>query len=162
MKVRARIAPLLVVGAIASALFRLDAQVVIVRDAGPGPVGRRLAQALAAPHQLIPPDTARAILPRDSAFAQTVIVLHRDAVIEARVHGDVIVVGGDAFLHPGALVDGRVIAIGGGVYESRLAITRAVRFQFEPPPGQNRAMSLSGESGNAPRTRASPRLLTSL
>jgi len=122
--IRARIAPLLLVGAIASALFRLDAQTVVVRDAGPGPVGRRLAEALAAPHQLIPPGAGRAVLPRDSAFAQTVIVLHRDVVIEARVHGDVIVVGGDAFLHPGALVDGRVIAIGGGVYESRLAITR--------------------------------------
>ena len=124
MTLRARIAPLLLVGAIASALFRLDAQTVTVRDPGPGPVGRRLAQALAAPHRLIPPDASAARLPRDSAYPQTVIVLGRAAIIEARVHGDVIVVGGDAFLHPGAAVDGRVIAIGGGVYESRLAITR--------------------------------------
>jgi len=121
---RARIAPLLLLGAIASALSRLDAQTVVVRDAGPGPVGRRLAEALAAPHHLIPPGPTAALLPRDSAYAQTVIVLHRDAIIESRVHGDVIVVGGDAFLHPGASVDGRVVAIGGGVYESRLAIVR--------------------------------------
>ena len=124
MRDRARIAPLLLVGAIASALFRLDAQTVVVRDPGPGPVGHRLAEALAAPHHLVPPGASAALLPRDSAYAQTVIVLHRDAVIEARVHGDVIVVGGDAFLHPGALVDGRVVAVGGAVYESRLAITR--------------------------------------
>jgi len=120
----ARFVPLLLVGAIASALSNLDAQTVAVRDPGPGPVGHRLAEALAAPHRLIPPADSAALLPRDSAYAQTVIVLHRDAIIEARVHGDVIVVGGDAFLHPGALVDGRVVAIGGGVYESRLAITR--------------------------------------
>lgn len=124
MRPRARITPLLLVGAIASALFRLDAQTVVVRDPGPGPVGRRLAQALAAPHHLIPPGASSARLPRDSAYAHTVIVLGRDAIIEARVHGDVIIVGGDAFLHPGAVVDGRVLAIGGGVYESRLAFTR--------------------------------------
>jgi hypothetical protein len=124
VRLRARVAPLLLVGAIASALFRLDAQTIVVRDRGPGPVGRQLAEALAAPHRLIPPGPTAAVLPRDSAYAQTVIVLHRDAIIESRVHGDVIVVGGDAFLHPGASVDGRVIAIGGGVYESRLAITR--------------------------------------
>jgi hypothetical protein len=119
---RARIAPLLVVGAFASA--KLDAQSVVVRDPGPGPVGRRLAAALAARHRLIAPDTGTALLPRDSVYAQTVIALHRDVSIEARVRGDVIVVGGNAFLHPGAIVDGRVIAIGGGVYESRLAIVR--------------------------------------
>lgn len=142
MRIRARIAPLLLVGAIASALSRLDAQTVVLRDPGPGPVGRRLAEALAAPHRLIPPGAAAALLPRDSAYAQTVIVLHRDAIIEARVHGDVIVVGGDAFLHPGAQVDGRVVAIGGGVYESRLAITRGgveshrdFTFDVEPAAG---------------------------
>ena len=124
MTIRARIAPLLLLGAMASAAFRVDAQTVVVSDPGPGPVGRRIAEALAAPHHLIPPGTSAALLPRDSAYAQTVIILHRDAIIEARVHGDVIVVGGDAFLHPGAIVDGRVVAIGGGVYESRLAITR--------------------------------------
>ena len=136
-----RIAHLLLVGAIASALSSLDAQTVVVRDAGPGPVGRRLAEALAAPHHLVPPGPTAALLPRDSAYAQTVIILHRDAIIESRVHGDVIVVGGDAFLHPGALVDGRVVAIGGGVYESRLAITRGgveshrdFTFDVQPTP----------------------------
>jgi len=124
LRLRARVAPLLLVGAMASAMSRIDAQTVVVRDAGPGPVGRRLAEALAAPHHLVPPGPTTALLPRDSAYAQTVIVLHRDAIIASRVHGDVIVVGGDAFLHPGASVDGRVVAIGGGVYESRLAIAR--------------------------------------
>jgi hypothetical protein len=39
---------------------------------------------------------------------------------------------------------------------------RVVRFQLDPPPGQNRAMSLSAESGATPRTSASPSCLTSL
>ncbi|HEY2376224.1 MAG TPA: polymer-forming cytoskeletal protein [Gemmatimonadaceae bacterium] len=119
----ARLAPLLLFAGAMNAA-RLDAQRIIVRDAGPGSFGHRLAEMFASPHRLIGPAATPAILPRDSAYAQTVVVLHRDVVIEGRVHGDVIVVGGDAFLRPGAVVDGRVIAVGGAVYESRLAITR--------------------------------------
>lgn len=122
MRACARLAPLLVVGAFAA---RMEAQqTVVIRDPGPGPVPRHLAAALAGPHRLIGPATSRAELPRDSSFASTVIVLHRDAIVAGRVHGDVIVVGGDAFIHPGAVVDGRVVAIGGGVYGSQLAIVR--------------------------------------
>jgi hypothetical protein len=44
-----------------------------------------------------------------------------NAAISSVVHGDVIVFGGDLFLEPGAKVDGRVVAIGGGVYISALA-----------------------------------------
>ncbi|HZI40987.1 MAG TPA: polymer-forming cytoskeletal protein, partial [Gemmatimonadaceae bacterium] len=122
MNYRARVASLVFVGAIAGR--RLDAQQILIGDAGPGSFGRRLAGMLASPHRLIAPGTIPAVLPRDSAYAQSVVVLRRDVVIEGRVHGDVIVVGGDAFLHPGAVVDGRVVAIGGAVYGSSLAITR--------------------------------------
>lgn len=126
---------LLLFGAVAAG--RLEAQQIVIGDAGPGAFGRRLASMLASPHRLIAPATTPAVLARDSAYSQSVVVLHRDIVIEGRVHGDVIVVGGDAFLHPGAVVDGRVIAVGGAVYESRLAITRdGVEshrdFTFEP------------------------------
>jgi hypothetical protein len=44
-----------------------------------------------------------------------------NASIAGTVHGDVIVFGGDLFLEPGAIVDGRAVAIGGGVYPSALA-----------------------------------------
>jgi hypothetical protein len=44
-----------------------------------------------------------------------------NASITGTVHGDVIVFGGDLFLEPGALVDGRAVAVGGGVYVSALA-----------------------------------------
>jgi len=120
---RARVA--LLFTAVASAGAPLAAQqTVTVRLAGGGPVGARLATALSTSHHLIRPDSQPALLPRDSAYDATVIVLGRNAIIEARVHGDVFVVGGDAFIHPGANVDGRVVAIGGGVYESMLAIVR--------------------------------------
>ncbi|HKW12826.1 MAG TPA: hypothetical protein VJO33_20735 [Gemmatimonadaceae bacterium] len=122
MSLRACLAPLLFAGAIAGA--RVNAQQVIVRSVGPGPIGPRLIAALAGPHDLIRPAPTAALLPRDSAYPRTVIILRRDAVIEGRVRGDVIVVGGNAFMHPGAIVDGRVVAIGGGVYQSMLAIAR--------------------------------------
>jgi len=146
---RARLAPLLVLGVFAGA--RVDAQQVILRDPGPGPIPRHLASALAAPHRLIvpappparvPPEPTTALLPRDSVYQTTVIVLDRETIIAARVHGDVIVVAGDAFMHPGAIVDGRVIAIGGGVYQSQLAIVRGgtesyrdFTYSVSPTPG---------------------------
>ena len=43
--------------------------------------------------------------------------------LAGRVHGDLVVFG-DLFLRPGAQVDGRAIAVGGGVYGSTLAFVR--------------------------------------
>lgn len=102
----------------------VDAQSsAVVRRPGPGPVGAYLATILAGPHRLITPGASNALLPRDSVYPTTV-VLGRTAVIEGRVRGDVVVVGGDAHVHPFAHVEGRVVAIGGGAYGSRLAIVR--------------------------------------
>jgi hypothetical protein len=97
---------------------------VVLRDPGPGPVGSSLSVAIENPHTLVGPGDAPALLARDTVYRNPVIVLGRNAIIEGRVHGDVIVVGGDAFVHPGANVDGRVVAIGGGAYGSRLAVVR--------------------------------------
>lgn len=122
MSWRARLSPLLF-GVFTAA--RIEAQqTVVFRDPGPGPVARHIAAVLAGPHRLIPLASIPADLPRDSSYSTTLVVLNRDAVIAGRVHGDVIVIAGDAFMHPGAIVDGRVIAIGGGVYGSQLAIVR--------------------------------------
>ena len=106
--------------------------VVTIRDVGPGRTGRMLRSALAAPHLLLPPvaDSATVHLARDSSFATTVIVLGRDVTVASSVQGDVIVVGGDLFLRPGATVDGRAIAIGGGVYNSALAVVRGGLFAY--------------------------------
>jgi hypothetical protein len=91
-------------------------------DLGPGPGPKTLARAVALPHSVVPPASTPATLRRDSIYQHTVIVLGRDVTVLASVHGDVIVVGGNLFLRPGAAITGRAIAIGGGVYESTLAI----------------------------------------
>ena len=120
----------------ASCPYRLKAQVatsiprVFVRDAGPGRAGRWLREALEAPHLLLRSDSLHpAELPRDSTYATTVIVLG-PARVASTVHGDVIVVGGDLFLRPGVRIDGRAVAIGGGVYWTSLGTVGGGRFPF--------------------------------
>lgn len=93
---------------------------VVLRTPGRGRPGAILREALARPFELVIPDSV-ARLPRDSTINQTVLVLGGDATVASTVRGDVIVVDGDLFLHPGAAIEGRAIAIGGGVYPSSLA-----------------------------------------
>ena len=69
----------------------------------------------------------RTALPRDSSFGTTVVVVGGSATVASRVAGDVIVVGGDLFLHPGADIGGDAVAIGGCVYNSTLATVRGDR-----------------------------------
>jgi len=90
-------------------------------DLGPGTGPAILGNAVLAQHIAIPPAPQPATLRRDSAYASTVIVLGRDAIVEGSVRGDVIVVGGDLYMHPGGRISGRAVSIGGGVYESALA-----------------------------------------
>lgn len=106
--------------------------VVVVRDAGPGAPGRLLRGVLAAPHATIAPRDSGApvALRSDTAYASSVVVLGRDVTVASTVHGDVVVVGGDLFLHPGATIDGRAVAIGGGVYNSTLASVRGGLLSF--------------------------------
>jgi hypothetical protein len=92
-----------------------------LRDAGPGEGPELLARELARPYRVVAPAGTRYTLARDSTFSRTVIVLGRDVVVEGKVHGDVVVIAGDLYMHPGGVIDGRSIAIGGGVYESTLA-----------------------------------------
>jgi hypothetical protein len=134
----ALVAVVLVAGA-----FRSQAQTATVREFGPGTLGRLLQNSLDAPHRLVSPGPDRWVLSRDSTYGVTVIVLNRTAVVEGKVHGDVIVVGADLFIHPGAQVDGRALAIGGGVYPSLLAIVRGgsesyrdVTFDVSESPGR--------------------------
>jgi hypothetical protein len=100
----------------------LRAQVrVTVADLGPGPSGRILQEALAQPHRLVEPDTGWFVLGRTAQEPTSLIVLGRTAAISGLVEGDVIVVGGDLFVRPGARIVGRAVAIGGGVYPSSIA-----------------------------------------
>ncbi len=95
-------------------------QVIQFREAGSGPGPDVLRQINAAPHIVIGPAGADAVLPRDSIVRQSVIVLGRNVVVDGTVQGDVVVVGGDLYTHPRSNISGRAIAIGGGVYDSAL------------------------------------------
>jgi hypothetical protein len=98
------------------------AQVAIhYRDAGSGAGPALLQQAVAQPHIVLVASDGEAHLPRDSTYHETVIVLGGDAIVEGQAMADVIVVGGGLYMHPGARIAGRAVAIGGGVYESGLA-----------------------------------------
>jgi hypothetical protein len=115
---------------------------VVLRTPGRGRPGVILQEVLARPFELVVPDSV-AHLPRDSTVGQTVLILDGDATVASIVHGDVIVVSGDLFLHPGAAIDGRAIAIGGAVYPSSLARValgtesfRDVTFDVTRGPGQ--------------------------
>lgn len=110
------------VGVIASAAAASAQQQVTVGDVGPGASGRILRDALARPHRLIEPDTGWFTLKRGQHENASLIILERTAAIAGDVDGDVIVVGGDLFVRPGAHIGGRAVAIGGGVYPSTLAL----------------------------------------
>jgi hypothetical protein len=97
------------------------AQTLVVRDYGPGGGPQLLAQILRSPYTVVPPATGDHTVAKDSAYSRTLIVLARKVFVEGTVHGDLIVIGGDLYMHPGGRIDGRAIAFGGGVYESMLA-----------------------------------------
>lgn len=95
----------------------------VVVDRGPGDSGRILSEILAGPHRLVEPgqDTSWFTLGRDEQLPGSLVVLGRTTAVEGQVDRDVVVVGGDLFVRPAARVNGRAIAIGGGVYPSTLA-----------------------------------------
>jgi len=93
-------------------------------DAGPGASPRILGEALARPYDVVPPAGNRFFFDRETSRERTTIVVGRDAVVDGTIHGDLIVVGGDLYTHPGSTIDGRAIAYGGGVYTSALGTVR--------------------------------------
>lgn len=132
MSRRTAVALATLLGAIAAAApATTGAQNVVIRDIGPGRAGRWLRSALAAPHLIIRADSAHpARLARDTAYEGTIIVLGGPAEVASTVHGSVIVVGGDLFLHPGVQISSRAVAIGGGVYETALGSVRGGIYSF--------------------------------
>lgn len=91
----------------------------------PGPLlaSRIVAGVLATPHVIIAPADTPFTMRRTQSIDSSVIVLGRDAYVAGHVGGDLLVIGGDLHLRPGARVGGRAIAIGGGVYPSTLALS---------------------------------------
>jgi hypothetical protein len=130
MRRAAAVAVLLAVALLLPAAAHAQGE-VRVRDIGPGRAGRIVRDALASPHVLVRGDSAAIIaFPRDTVYPTTIIVLGASATVASTVHGDVIVVGGDLWMHPGAVIDGRAIAIGGGAYNSTLAVVHGGLLSF--------------------------------
>ncbi|MBA3580106.1 MAG: hypothetical protein H0W42_08990 [Gemmatimonadaceae bacterium] len=102
---------------------------IVLRDAGPGEPGRIIEAANAGPHVVLYSQEPVS-LQRDTVYNETVIVLAPRVTVASTVRGDVIVIGGDLFMHPGGDVQGRAIAIGGGAYNSTLASVRGGRLSF--------------------------------
>jgi hypothetical protein len=96
-----------------------SAQDVVVRSSGPGRGAEIVRRVVAGPH-VVRAGAGRLDVPRDSTFTSTLVVLGRPTYLAGRVLGDVVVVGADLFLRPGADVTGRAIAIGGTVSETTL------------------------------------------
>lgn len=134
MVIRRRVvAFLVIIAGIATAVAPriAAAQAVVIRDIGPGRAGRWLRSALAEPHVIIRSDSAHPVhLARDTTYEQNVIVVGGPAYVGSTVHGTVIVVGGDLFLHPGVNISSRAMAIGGGVYETTLGTVRGGTYSF--------------------------------
>jgi hypothetical protein len=97
----------------------IGAQSVVVRGPAEGEPARLLTAALTKPY-VVRATGSRVDLRRDTTFTTTVIVLGRSATVASKVQGDVIVVGGDLFLHPGVEISGDAIAIGGTVASTTL------------------------------------------
>ncbi len=104
---------------------------VQLRDAGPGIGPELVALELTRSYAVIPVDPTRYLLPRDSIANRTLVVLGRDIVIEGQVKGDVLVIAGNLYMHPGGKIAGRAISVGGGVYESSLATIGAGATRFQ-------------------------------
>lgn len=94
---------------------------VRVLRAGPGRAGVLLRQTVESPHRLILADTGRVVLARGTTEQGPLLILGGDVGVGARVNGDVTVVGGDLYMHPGGEITGNVLAIGGCIYSSSLA-----------------------------------------
>lgn len=112
---------LLALGSLAAEVRAQSADnMVVLRTPGRGRPGEILRDVLAQQPAVVMVDSV-IHLPRDSTVDRSVLILGGDATVASEVRGDVIVVDGDLFLHPGAAIAGRAVAIGGGVYPSSLA-----------------------------------------
>ena len=110
----------------------LAAQDVTVREGA----GRRSAEfireAVSQRHIVLTGNT-RLELPRDSTVTSTLIVIGRPVYLASKVQGNVVVIGSDLFLRPGADISGHAVAIGGSVASTTLGRVngRIVSFQDE-------------------------------
>ncbi|HUF64432.1 MAG TPA: hypothetical protein VMM17_00500 [Gemmatimonadaceae bacterium] len=94
------------------------------------PAGRAIARVLASTHQVLDGGGRPVNLPRGTSFGTSLVILSPRVTIGARVAGDVVVVGGDLFTHPGGRIESDAVAVGGGVYHSTLANIGGSSYSF--------------------------------
>jgi hypothetical protein len=104
-------------------------QIVIQSGAGTA-AGQAIARALSGPHVVLDGRGQPVALTRRMRSPGSVVVVAPRVTVAARVQGDVVVVGGDLFMHPGGHISRDAVAIGGGVYNSTLAQVEGARHSF--------------------------------
>ncbi len=102
---------------------------VELRRAGPGEPGEILRTALERPYTVVHEQWNTRLF-RDSVYDRSVVIVGSDASVASTIHGDLVVVDGDIYLRPGARIDGRAIAYGGGVYDSEQAVVQGGRASY--------------------------------
>ncbi len=86
-----------------------------------GEPGDILRQVVANPYVVIEAPPEGVELPRDTVYETSVVIVRGPAFVSSTVRGDVVVVGGDLFMRPGAEISGRAVAIGGSTHHSTMA-----------------------------------------
>ena len=114
---RALLLLLLALAALAPAAA--GAQRITIVDRGSGHAAALLDSVTAGAH-VVRGGAGPAVFPRDTTITSSLVVLGQPTYLASHVQGDVVVVGGDLFLRPGATISGRAIAIGGTVAETSL------------------------------------------
>jgi hypothetical protein len=87
-----------------------------VVDPGPGIPGRVLQEALRGAHRVVEARNRWAVIPHGDNTSGTLIIVNGSARLDAVVTGDVIVVDGDLRLQNGARIGGRVVVLGGHLF----------------------------------------------
>ncbi|HUS61490.1 MAG TPA: hypothetical protein VMY34_04780, partial [Acidimicrobiales bacterium] len=98
------------------------AQRITFLDRGTGHGAALIDSVTATPH-VVRGGSGRLDLPRDSTISTSLVVIGRPTYLASKVQGDVVVIGADLFLRPGAEISGRAVAIGGTVAETSLGHT---------------------------------------
>ncbi|MEJ7808928.1 MAG: hypothetical protein WKG32_00790 [Gemmatimonadaceae bacterium] len=94
---------------------------LILRSPGQGRLAQLLGAALATPHDIRVTNDLGITLPRDSVYPRSLVIVGGDVRFASTLRGDLLLIGGDLFLRPGARIEGRVTVVGGCVYPSALA-----------------------------------------
>jgi hypothetical protein len=95
------------------------AQDIVVRTGAGRNSAEFVREAMSQQHVIVR-GTGRLDLPRDSTITSTLIVIGRPTYLASKVQGNVVVIGGELFLRPGADISGHAVAIGGTVTPTTL------------------------------------------